>query len=357
MQLDLLILGAGVNGLLSALQLAREGLRVGVVERGEPGRESTWAGAGVLSPLLPWDYGREVNALCARGVALWPRWIEALRDAGGVDPEYTVSGMLALSVARRDAALACCRAQGWRAQAAQAAPVGLNVADANGVWLPDVAQVRNPRLAQALVAACRAAGVQIWPNTAALDWSLRDTRIEALRSTAGELRADRYVVCAGAWSQALLPEAGAADIRPVRGQILLFHAAPGLLPCIVYLDGRYLVPRRDGLILAGSTLERVGFDKSTTQEAGAALREFARELLPGLRQAEPVRHWAGLRPGSPDNIPTVSVHPHIENLYLNSGQFRYGVTMAPACAELLCDLVMGRAPALDSEPYRWRAAG
>jgi len=332
-------------------------LRVGVVERGEPGRESTWAGAGILSPLLPWDYGREVNALCARGVALWPEWIETLRDVGGIDPEYAVSGMLALSVPQCDHILAWCRAQGWRAQAAESAPAGLNVADANGIWLPDVAQVRNPRLARALVAACQEAGVRIWSNTAALGWSLSDVRIEALRSTAGELRAERYVVCAGAWSQALLPEAGTADIQPVRGQILLFGVEPGLLPCIVYRDGRYLVPRRDGLILAGSTLERVGFDKSTTQEAGEALREFARELLPGLRHAKPVQHWAGLRPGSPDNIPTVSVHPHIENLYLNSGQFRYGVTMAPACAELLCDLVMGREPALDAGPYRWRAAG
>jgi glycine oxidase len=353
MHLDLLILGAGVNGLLSALQLARVGLRVGVVERGEPGRESTWAGAGILSPLLPWDYGAEVNALCARGVALWPGWIEALRDAGGVDPEYSVCGMWVHAVADRPRALAWCRAHGWRAEAPSSAPAVVADAD-DGIWLPDVAQVRNPRLARALTEACVAAGVRLWPNTPALGWDVRGDSVAALRTSAGMLTADRYVVCAGAWSRDLLPEAPALpEIHPVRGQMLLFRAAPGLLPCVLYRDGHYLVPRRDGLILAGSTLEHVGFDKSVTTEALAELREFALGTLPALEHADLVGQWAGLRPGTPDNVPCIAAHPRLHNLFLNSGQYRYGVTMAPACAELLADLILERPPRLDPIPYRW----
>lgn len=354
MHLDAVIIGAGINGLLSALHLAREGLRVGIVERGEPARESTWAGAGILSPLLPWDYGMEVNALCLRGSKLWPGWIESLRGADRIDPEYVASGMLALSVADLSTALAWCRENAWRAEAAGAAPAGAEVADESGIWLPDVAQVRNPRLAQALTAACREAGIHLWTNTPAQGWTRRDSRIEALHTTAGELRAGAYVACAGAWSRSLLAEAvGCPDIHPVRGQILQFQAAPGLLPCILYQEGRYLVPRRDGLILAGSTLEHVGFDKSTTREALDDLLTFSLKVLPALRDAKLVRHWAGLRPGSPGNIPTISAHPSIDNLYINSGHYRYGVTMAPASAELLCDLMLNRTPAIYPTPYRW----
>jgi len=139
----------------------------------------------------------------------------------------------------------------------------------------------------------------------------------------------------------------------VRGQILLLTGQPGLLPGIVYRGGRYLVPRADGRVLVGSTLEEVGFDKSTTPQAGDDLLAFAVETCPSLRQAAVERQWAGLRPGSPGNLPTIARHPEVENLWINAGHFRYGLTMAPAAAELIAALILGDPPVLDPSPYAW----
>jgi glycine oxidase len=353
---DVHIIGAGINGLLSAYTLARAGMRVAILERGEPARESTWAGAGILSPLMPWDYGPEVNALSDRGRALWPQVVAGVQDLTALDPEYQRCGMLALAVADRARVMDWCRGQGWQADAAPDSALALGFADAESVWLPDVAQVRNPRLAQALSAACRALGVSILAGTPALGLALGNGRVAGVETRTGTLPADRVVVAAGAWSQTLLGDlAGEVKIEPVRGQILLFKSTPGLLPFVVYGGGQYLVPRRDGLILAGSTLEYAGFDKNVTEAAREALHRFALEVFPPLAQAELVHQWAGLRPGSPGNVPTLSAHPRIGNLYLNSGHFRYGVTMAPASAELLRDLMLEQTPRLDPAPYRWRA--
>jgi glycine oxidase len=180
-------------------------------------------------------------------------------------------------------------------------------------------------------------------------------RIEAVSTAGGEIRADRYVVAGGAWSGKLLgDQALGLDIRPVRGQILLFKAEPGLLNHIIYREGRYLVPRLDGHILVGSTLEEAGYDKSCTPEAREALMAFALDTLPPLLEAQVVRQWSGLRPGSPGNLPTVSRHPSLQNLYVNSGHFRYGVTMAPASAELLTELMLDKPTTLEARPYAWR---
>jgi glycine oxidase len=336
------------------LLLARQGLSVCLVDRGDVASESTWAGAGILSPLLPWDYGAEVNALSERARALWPGWMEQLRQAGRTDPEFRVCGMRVLGSENRSAALAWCRDHGWPAESPAPAPQGSGQSD-DSLWLPDVAQVRNPRLAKALTEACIAEGVRIVTDTPVEALEIADGGVRSVKTRTGKLSAKSYVIATGAWSQGLLGEwAGDIDIHPVRGQILLFKATPGLLPHIAYKAGHYLVPRLDGLILAGSTLEYAGFEKAATPAARHELMAFALECVPELRQAELIQHWSGLRPGSPGNIPTISVHPAIGNLYLNSGHFRYGVTMAPASAELLRDLMLGLTPGIDPAPYRWR---
>jgi glycine oxidase len=109
-------------------------------------------------------------------------------------------------------------------------------------------------------------------------------------------------------------------------------------------------------VLVGSTLEDAGFDKSTDAATRQRLQAEAAELLPALADTHPVQHWAGLRPGSPDNIPVIGHHPDFENVFVNTGHYRYGVTLAPASAELLADVMEGKTPALDPAPYRWQAA-
>jgi glycine oxidase len=352
---DCIIVGSGVIGCSTALELASAGASVSLLERGPAGQESSWAGGGILYPLLPWDYAEAVNRLVQRSIALFPAWAEDLRAASGIDPEYQRCGMLVLPPFSTARAQAWCATHATRLESAKARELvpPLSV-DENALWLPDVAQTRNPRLLKALRRRLELLGVGILEHAEVTGWKDDGTRITGIETSRGDLKAGRYIVASGAWSGNLLgglvPN---LDIRPMRGQMLLFKTEPGTLRTIILQNGFYLIPRLDGHILAGSTLEDVGFDKSTTAQAKAMLHAHAMRILPLLKQAPVVRFWAGLRPGSPDNIPTIDRHPQLENLYINSGHFRYGVTMAPASAEIMASLVLGRPQAMDIAPYRW----
>lgn len=355
---DFLILGAGVTGLATALELSRRGARVRVIDQGQPGQESSWAGAGILSALLPWDYPDAVSVLIEHSQAAFPAWIEALRAESATDPEYRRCGMLVRAPYDSAAATAWLARRGGSG----AAPATLN-ASIKGIatdaiaplWLPEVAQVRNPRLLAALQEALHRRGVEITSRLAVRRLIETNGRIVVAETNSAPLHADHFVVCTGAWSGRLLQDLAPVPIRPMRGQMLLYRGEPGRLPCIVYRAGRYLVPRADGHLLVGSSVEDVGFDKSNTAAETQALRAFAADCLTELAEAEPLRHWAGLRPGSPGNLPSIARHPRLNNLFINSGHFRYGVTMAPASAGLLADLALGHTPRLDPTPYRWPA--
>lgn len=341
--MDILIVGGGVIGLGSALELARSGASVTVLERGVCGGESSWAGGGILSPLLPWDYSSAVTDLTQLSCRLFPEWVARIADMSGIDPEYRVSGMRVLPPFDAERAVQWCAGNGVRLEL-----------DGEALWLPDVAQVRNPRLIKALRRALERMGVRIMERVEVTGIVVTEDRVERLDTTAGSFSAEHYVVAAGAWSKRLLGKQGVQlDIKPVRGQMLLYRAKPGMLPHIILQNGTYLIPRDDGHILVGSTLEDVGFDKSTTEEARVVLHARALGMLPQLAQAEFVKHWAGLRPAAPDNIPIIARHPQLENLYLNSGHFRYGVTMAPASAQILANHLFNRKQPFDVSNYNW----
>jgi len=140
-------------------------------------------------------------------------------------------------------------------------------------------------------------------------------------------------------------------VEPVRGQMIMYQTVPGLLRHITLDRGYYLIPRQNGLVLVGSTLEYVGFNKDTTATARAELQDRALALMPALADYDIVRHWAGLRPGTKDNIPFIGEHPKISGLFVNAGHFRNGVVMAPASAQLLVDCMLERPSFTPFEPY------
>jgi glycine oxidase len=354
---DCIIIGGGLLGMLSALELAKTGRRVCLLERQACAQESTWAGGGIISPLYPWRYRAPVTALAQWSQAHYPALCESLIEHGAGDPEYRRSGLLIFDQEEH-------AAQAW-AQANQAdvqiltdekAVRGNEQALANlparALWLPQVAQIRNPRLGRALRAYLDLHPViTVKEHTRAEEILFNNARVIGVRSSAGTFLAPEIVIAAGAWSADFLGLLRTPAITPVRGQMIVFKAAPGLLKRIVLHDRRYLIPRCDGHILAGSTLEHVGFDKSATPQGLAALQNFAQELLPALASCAVVKHWAGLRPGSPDGVPYIGAHPEYPGLYFNSGHFRNGVVLGLASARLLADVISGAPPIVDARPY------
>jgi glycine oxidase len=341
---EAIVIGAGALGLATAEGLLRQGVAVTVLERGAVGRESSWAGGGILSPLCPWDYPDEVNRLALRGMSMFGGLAETLHQSTGIDPEYRRCGMLVLPPLDVHTTLQWCAVHGVRAEERE-----------GGVLLPDVAQARNPRLLQALRARVEQLGGRIVEQCEVKQIIVDAGKVGHLATTRGDFSADNHIVTAGAWSKGLLGEhALKVDIKPIRGQMLLFKFDAPPLQHIVLQGDIYLIPRRDGHLLLGSTREDVGFDKSATDEARTMLLQRGVALLPALRDMPVIKHWAGLRPGSPGNIPTIGRHPQLENLYINSGHFRYGVTMSPACAEVLLNTMNNTPQPFDVSPYLWR---
>jgi glycine oxidase len=364
---DCIVVGAGLIGMLTARELRAAGASVAVFDRGLCGQEASWAGGGILSPLYPWRYPRAVTALAAWGQCAYPDLATALTEESGVDPEWTRSGMLILDVADQEAALAWAERHAVRMESIEPRqwlgiePVlSCSESDALGdsaLWLPDIAQVRNPRLVRALRESLIKQGVRLQEGVEVQSLVKVGNRIAGVQTNQGVRRAGAVVVAGGAWSAGLLRTVGIGlPLAPVRGQMILFQAPVGLLTRMVMRHHRYLIPRRDGRILAGSTLEQLGFDKATTQAAAAELRRAAVDLVPSLEDCPVERQWAGLRPGNPSGVPYIGPHPSMNGLYICTGHYRNGVVLAPASARLLTDSVLGRTPILDLSPYAPPAA-
>ena len=330
-------MGGGIVGCMTALKLAQRGCQVTIVERNkiaaQASGESSWAGAGILFPLLPWFYKDAVNQLAMAGANLYPIICDELKRETGIDPQYMQSGLQIQPPFDETAAIDWCKSY--------QIPIKKN---AQGLFLPSIAQVRPPNLLQALKQRLIQQNVTLLENTQ-LEPLKNVQKIDGWKASNGEvLAADAFIVTSGAWSFELLKDTAAnLNIKPMRGQILLYdlsnQAMQDLPANIIYQDGFYLVPRRDGYLLAGSTLEDVGFDTRTTEDVKQALKTKAESILPVLKDMPIHKHWSGLRPGTPDNLPTIAAHPMIENLYLNTGHFRYGLTMAPESARRLAELV------------------
>ncbi len=367
---EFLIIGGGVIGLLVARNLAAAGAQVTLVEQGRCCRESSWAGGGIVSPLYPWRYSAAVTALASQAQQAYPQLVAQLIDETGIDPELECTGLLMLDAKDEGDALQWAQANGKALHAVAPSFIyGREAALApgfrTGLWMPDISNIRNPRLGQALLSSLQNnPQVQIREHTRVLSLhsctstssghSARSvTHVEVLcEGVVERLAAEQVVITAGAWSGGLLETLDVTlPVVPVKGQMLLFRPAQRLLNTIVLTDGRYLIPRRDNHLLIGSTLEHTAFDKSTTEEALHSLRRSAEALLPALAECPVERQWAGLRPGAPDGVPFIGRVPGFENVYVNAGQYRNGLVLAPASAQLLADIVLGRRPCVDPRPY------
>ena len=354
---DILIIGGGISGLLVARELNLAGRQVTILDKSTAGREASWAGGGILLPIYPWRQDAAISDLVIDSLKRYPSLSRELHAATGIDPEWLPCGMLICKNPDYDLATQWCESRQIKYQAAPDHLLKSLQAECDRpLWLPEIAQARNPRLLKSLQAYLVQKGVQIIEHAEITDVEIRQRRITQIDTQQHRFNPTQVVVCVGAWTADLLkhwlPDSTLQlPIQPVRGQMLLFDAQPETLNTMVLDGDHYLIPRRDGKILAGSTVEHVGFDKATTQAAKEHIEHFATDLLPALKHYPICEHWAGLRPGTPKGIPFIGLHPDVDNLSINAGHFRNGLVMGPASAALLADLILQRPTILNPKPY------
>jgi len=332
--------------MLSARELKKSGLDVLLLEKGQLGKESSWAGGGILSPLHPWRYSDEVNQLAAVGHKIYPDLAEELYRESGVDPEYDRSGMMVLNSAEQQQASAWAEKWSIRLSVISSKSVlhdqvpGLGEQYDSGLWMPDIGQMRNPRIVKAARGSLQSLGVSYKENTQVESLSVVNGQIKGVVANGKQYHADRVLIAGGAWSAEILRNyRDTPDIEPVKGQMILFKGKPGLLKHMLLDESRYLIPRKDGRILCGSTIEHSGFDKSIDSAVKQELLNSATSIYPALNALEIEHHWAGLRPGSPKGDPYIAEHSDIKGLFINAGHYRNGVILSAGSAQKIAGLI------------------
>lgn len=357
---DITLIGGGALGLLAAREFYAAGATVTVIDQGFLGKESSWAGGGILLPLYPWRQDPAISDLVKQSFSLYPTLATELIEDTSIDPEWHPCGLLITQTPDIVAARDWCNHYGVAYQPANDSLLaGLTTTPNHPLWLPEIAQIRNPRLIKSLKQDLLQKGVKLLEKCEVTGINLEQGKIKSVSTNAGKLAINQLIITAGAWTAKVIDQflpslrADKPKISPVKGQMVLFAAEPNTLRTIVLDGDHYLIPRLDGHILAGSTVEQnEAFDKSPSAAGKTELSEFALNLLPTLKNFPLVKHWAGLRPGTPNGIPYIGKHPEIENLSINAGHFRNGLAMAPASAQLIADLILNRPTKVNPEAYR-----
>ena len=346
---DVAIIGGGVIGGLTAFFLRNQGLEVVLLDKGSQlSNEASRAGGGIISPLHPWRYSQEMLNLASWSHEHFPALVKQLTCLSGIDIPLIQTGMLIPNIDEADAALECAflNSKVLNKQEVYDLEPGL-ACPPESVFVEGVRNIRNPALCKALPIALHKIGVQIKTNYCVQSLNKRDNYF-VISSENKTINANKVVVAAGAWSSDLLKicvpelESMMPDIFPVKGQMLAIKARLGVLRTVILEQNRYLIPRHDGIVIVGSTIEDQGFDKLTTQSARRELLEFAYAMLPALVNYPVISQWAGLRPGSHRDKPYICAVEQLEGLYLNMGHFRNGLLSSPASAQVITDIMLNQ---------------
>ncbi len=344
-------------GLLTAREFIQAGLKTSLIDQNAIGQEASWAGGGILSPLYPWNQADAITHLIKNSANSYPKIVNDLQECTGIDSEFIRCGMLTLKIPNTETALDWCNRFNVSICEAPKSEITasinhLNIDIGNALWMPEVAQIRNPLFIKALRAELISLGLSLYEHCRVTQLVCADDKIHTIKTSRGNFTCNQTVLTAGAWLNQLISE-NWQDVRiePIKGQMLLYKAKPDLIPTIILSEDRYLIPRKDGCILVGSTVERSQFNKSTSDNARRSLQSFAISLVPALAEYPLSAQWAGLRPHAQSGIPYISQHPTITNLFVNCGHFRNGIAAAPASAQLIADLALGRNPSIRATDY------
>lgn len=332
MALRAVVIGGGIVGCITAIKLKESGYDVTVVDKSVVGEESSSAGAGIIFPLMPWSYEPRVYELCSGALSFYKDLSEKLIKDGFGDPEFIESDMICIAPSDKKEMMQWAKKNNFK----------INECLFNNrpsYELKRVAQINPKKLMISLKKYIPELGIKLIENINMSKIGKTSNYLHGWPTNNNDLiKGDFFVTTAGAWSPDINEEYR-GKIYPIRGQIIRYPKSEIKLDKILYSENFYLLQRKCGSILAGSTIENVGFDKTITSEAAHELKEKAINLVPELSAIEPCKQWAGLRPGVKNNIPFIKQDNCYKNVYINSGHYRYGLTMAPKSAEEILELI------------------
>ena len=368
-----IVVGGGVIGLSIAFELSSRGQNVVLIEQDKFGRKASWAGAGILMPANRETAIHPMEHLEAIGHETHRQWSGRLLEQTGIDNGFRQCGGLYIARTLGEAAALTGLLLEWDERRIEYQEleqsdfsnrfVHLAESTANSpafkaVWAPGESQFANPRHIEALIAACQQSGVEMIQETGPASVIVSGEKVESISVAADQFAGDNFLFAAGPWTEELIEPLGVPlPMQPVRGQIAMYKIDPATVPNdkiangpIINEGSRYLVPRTDGHILAGATIEEVGFDCQTTESEVAGLRNWAEGLVSQLNDSTFVKSWAGLRPGTYDGFPYLGQLGQFENAYVATGHFKTGLQLSTATAIVMADLVEGKNPDVDLKP-------
>jgi glycine oxidase len=356
---DAVFVGGGVIGLASAWRAAQGGARVCVLERAEPPAGATNVAAGMLAPVGELSFGEpELLSMMLAAAELWPEFVTEVEAASGEGTGHQANGALVVALDRDEAGELRRRHELQRElgletewltpRRCRELEPGLSTSFVGGVHAPGDASVDPRRLALALAAALREAGGELRTDAEVVDGLWDGERLVGVRNDGAEIHADAVVLCNGAWSgqTAWLPPEARPPVRPVKGEVIELRPredGPPVASRNIASERIYLVPRDDGRLIVGATQEERGFDTTVTAGGVHELLREAYRVLPDVAEMELAGMIAGLRPGSPDNLPIVG-RGAVDGLVLATGHFRNGILLAPITADAVAATLAGTEP-------------
>jgi glycine oxidase len=352
---DVIVIGAGIIGLSLAISLRKQGLKVLIVERGEPGREASHAAAGMLvgsgaeSPAA-------LGVLAEESARLYPEFVHELEDESGMKVDLRDQGTILISSDSASSLLAPEVGEPLSADQFQSLEPALA---AHGRGLPELHELGysaeyisersvDPRkLTAAAIKAARHRGVDISSGNEVKNLLISAGRVTGVQTEKTSYSAGIVVNCAGAWAGCIGPHR--FPVRPVKGQMLAVVGGP-ILKHVIRSEEVYLVPRSDGRVLIGSTLEDAGYNKQTDVSTIQRLFHAALELVPGLAESKVHEDWAGLRPGTADELPVLG-ETSTAGYFAATGHYRDGILLAPITAQVMTDVILGKPVSHDLKPF------